>query len=209
MAAASRGLATTFGLLKLSGGDFDTASLHRHFHPYGKEFVSLRKKKWLFVASGSGRVVIKCCNSDSIVRTNGARKGVDKLEEWRCDTKCNNSKNRVRVHASPARSFASSTRPKQEKFFPRCTPRTTGPQSRDSPPKRDTGIANEKDWGISLLHENVNESGTNEDGSTWYRESVEDEGDNGYRCRWSRMGGQSYDGTSEWKETVDAFNWIC
>lgn len=41
----------------------------------------------------------------------------------------------------------------------------------------DTGIANEKDWGISLLNENVNEAGTNEDGSTWYRESGEDVGD--------------------------------
>lgn len=66
----------------------------------------------------------------------------------------------------------------------------------------DTGIANEKDWGISLLHEDVNESGTNEDGSTWYRESGEDLGENGYRCRWTRMGGQSHDGSSEWKETV-------
>lgn len=110
MAAASRGIATTFGLLKLSGGDFDTATLPRHFHPYGNGFVSLRKKKWLFVASGSSEDIIKCCTSDSIVRTNGGRKGIDKFEERRCDTKCNNSKNRVRVHASPALSFASSTR---------------------------------------------------------------------------------------------------
>lgn len=66
----------------------------------------------------------------------------------------------------------------------------------------DTGIANEKDWGISLLNDSVNESGTNEDGSTWYRENGEDLGDNGYRCRWTRMGGQSADGTSEWKEAV-------
>lgn len=66
----------------------------------------------------------------------------------------------------------------------------------------DTGIAAEKDWGISLLSENVNESGTNEDGSTWYRESGEDLGDNGYRSRWTRMGGRSHDGSSEWKETV-------
>ncbi|KAK3004428.1 hypothetical protein RJ639_020150 [Escallonia herrerae] len=65
----------------------------------------------------------------------------------------------------------------------------------------DTGIANEKDWGISLANENVVESGTNEDGSTWYRESGEDLGDKGYRCRWTRMGGQSHDGSSEWKET--------
>lgn len=66
----------------------------------------------------------------------------------------------------------------------------------------DTGIANEKDWGINLLSENVSESGTNEDGSTWYRESGEDLGENGYRCRWTRMGGQSHDYSSEWKETV-------
>ena len=66
----------------------------------------------------------------------------------------------------------------------------------------DTGIANEKDWGISLLSENVNESGTNEDGSTWFRESGKDLGENGYRCRWTRMGGKSHDGSSEWKETV-------
>lgn len=66
----------------------------------------------------------------------------------------------------------------------------------------DTGIANEKDWGINLLNENDNESGTSEDGSTWYRESGEDLGSNGYRCRWSRMGGCSHDGSSEWRETV-------
>lgn len=65
----------------------------------------------------------------------------------------------------------------------------------------DTGIANEKDWGISL-NEHVNESGVNEDGSTWYRESGEDFGENGFRCRWAKMGGQSDDGSSEWKETV-------
>jgi hypothetical protein len=99
--------------------------------------------------------------------------------------------------ASPKSRFLS----KQEKFYPRCTPRLTGPQSRDTPPKRDTGIANEKDWGIDLLNENVNEAGTNEDGSSWFRESGHDLGDNGYRCRWSRMGGRSHDGSSEWTET--------
>lgn len=66
----------------------------------------------------------------------------------------------------------------------------------------DTGIANEKDWGINLLNENVNEAGINEDGSSWYREGGEELGENGYRCRWTRMGGQSEDGSSEWKETV-------
>lgn len=67
---------------------------------------------------------------------------------------------------------------------------------------KDTGIASEKDWGINLLNETVNESGTNEDGSTWYRESGEVLGDNGYMCRWAKMGGQSHDGSTEWKETV-------
>lgn len=66
----------------------------------------------------------------------------------------------------------------------------------------DTGIANEKDWGISLLNEHVKESGTNEDGSTWYRESGEELGDTGYRCRWTRMGGASHDSSSEWREEV-------
>lgn len=66
----------------------------------------------------------------------------------------------------------------------------------------DTGIANETDWGINLITENVTDSGTNEDGSKWYRESGEDLGENGYRCRWTRMGGQSHDGSSEWKEMV-------
>jgi hypothetical protein len=66
----------------------------------------------------------------------------------------------------------------------------------------DTGIASEKEWGINLLDEAVKESGTNEDGSTWYRESGEDLGENGYRCRWARMGGQTQDGSTEWKETV-------
>nr|XP_043617739.1 uncharacterized protein LOC122589505 isoform X2 [Erigeron canadensis] len=115
-----------------------------------------------------------------------------------------NNNDKVRIQAAPALPFASSSQSlmptRQEKFFPRCTPRNSGPQSRDTPPKRDTGIANEKDWGISL-NEHVNESGVNEDGSTWYRESGEDFGENGLRCRWTKMGGRSDDGSSEWKET--------
>ncbi|KAL2471806.1 hypothetical protein Adt_39942 [Abeliophyllum distichum] len=130
----------------------------------------------------------------------GSGKSVEKCEELRFDMK-KSPNYRVRApampFASPQPRFVS-----KDKFFSRCSPRNSGPQSRDSPPKRDTGIANEKDWGISLLNENVIESGTGEDGSTWYRESGEDLGENGHRCRWTRMGGQSHDGTSEWKETV-------
>ncbi|KAJ4802918.1 inactive purple acid phosphatase-like protein [Rhynchospora pubera] len=83
----------------------------------------------------------------------------------------------------------------------RCSSKSSAPQSRDTPPKRDTGIASEKEWGINLLDEEVKEFGTNEDGSTWYRESGEDLGENGYRCRWAHMGGQNHDGSVEWKET--------
>ncbi|CAM8878309.1 unnamed protein product [Rhodiola kirilowii] len=90
---------------------------------------------------------------------------------------------------------------KHERFYTQCASGNAGPKSRDTPPKRNTGIANEKDWGISMLNEPVKESGTNEDGSTWYRESREDIGENGYRCRRRRMGGRNHDGTSEWKET--------
>ncbi|KAL7244693.1 hypothetical protein ACSBR2_000126 [Camellia fascicularis] len=71
----------------------------------------------------------------------------------------------------------------------------------------DTVIANEKDWGIDLLNENVNEFGTNEDGSLRYQENGEDLGENGYRCRWTRMGGQSHDGSSEWKERWEKSDW--
>ncbi|XP_022769336.1 uncharacterized protein LOC111312896 isoform X1 [Durio zibethinus] len=148
---------------------------------------------------------VSCCCSDSVVqirRASGSGKSNEKTEDWRFDSK--KSPHRVRVQASPAMPFTSAQSrfpSKQEKFYPRCTSRNSGPQPRDTPPKRDTGIANEKDWDISLLNENVNESGTNEDGSMWYRESGEDLGENGYRCRWTRMGGKSHDGSSEWKET--------
>ncbi|XP_055836261.1 protein EARLY STARVATION 1, chloroplastic [Solanum dulcamara] len=166
-------------------------------------FVEFRRKKR---SSTGGFFSIKCCCSDSVVPIrggSGSGNGVDKGDDFRLDSK-KISTNYMRIQASSAMPFASPQSrfvSKPEKFFSRCTPRNSGPKSRDSPPKRDTGIANEKDWGISLLNDNVNETGVNEDGSTWYRESGEDLGDNGYRCRWTRMGGQSSDGTLEWKET--------
>ncbi|CAI5519352.1 unnamed protein product, partial [Closterium sp. Naga37s-1] len=67
--------------------------------------------------------------------------------------------------------------------------------------EQDTGIASEEEWNISLQNAPLNESGLNEDGSSWYRESGEDVGENGYRCRWSIMGGRSSDGSVQWKET--------
>ncbi|KAF7829493.1 inactive purple acid phosphatase-like protein [Senna tora] len=168
-------------------------------HKNKNHVLDPRKRRKLCFERDRVRVSqVTCCCSDSITPIRSA--SCEKTEEWRFDPK--KSSHRVRVQASPAMPFASpQSFVKQEKFYPRCTPRNSGPQSRDTPPKRDTGIANEKDWGISLLNENVNESGTNEDGSTWYRESGEELGKNGYRCRWTRMGGRSHDGSSEWKET--------
>ncbi|XP_073290013.1 protein EARLY STARVATION 1, chloroplastic-like isoform X1 [Primulina huaijiensis] len=186
--AAARGFATPINVRLLRRADVAFIN--------GKNGVVLEvrgKKRRTLV-----KEFVKCCCSE-IRRVSGSGKSVEKFEDRRFDP--NKSSNyRGRAPAMPFASSKSWLVSKQEKFFSRCTPRNSGPQSRDSPPKRDTGIANEKDWGISLLNENVNESGTNEDGSTWFRESGEDLGDNGYRCRWTRMGGQSHDGTSEWKE---------
>ncbi|KAG6435825.1 hypothetical protein SASPL_100703 [Salvia splendens] len=171
--AAARGFTTPpFGVMRRA--DVEVLSWQN-----GLTLDVRRKKRRLFS--------IKCCCSG------------------RNNDKCLDPNTRPHYRArAPAMPFTSSKYKfvsKQYKFFSRCTPRNSGPQFRDSPPKRDTGIANEKDWGINLLNDSANESGTNEDGSTWYRESGEDLGDNGYRCRWSRMGGQSADTTSEWKET--------
>ncbi|KAK6256970.1 hypothetical protein QUC31_000429 [Theobroma cacao] len=211
MAVSSRGFATQV--------EFKLSKLHvsRGLAPSRRKRMGFQRDRLAVLSR------ISCCCSDPVVPIRGATgsgKSKEKAEEWRFDHK--KSPHRVRVHASPTMPFPSAQyvslaaftsisislsmnvsrfASKQEKFYPRCTPRNSGPQSRDTPPKRDTGIANEKDWGISLLSENVNESGTNEDGSTWYRESGEDLGENGYRCRWTRMGGQSHDGSSEWKET--------
>ncbi|KAJ6411917.1 hypothetical protein OIU84_005058 [Salix udensis] len=170
------------------------------FHAYSHGLDSRRKKRRVrLLLDGNGVRVsrIDCCCSDSVVRrASGSGNSVEKPEEKRS--------HRSRFQAIPALPFPSHQSrfgSKQEKFYPRCTPRNTGPQSRDTPPKRDTGIANEKDMGINLLTENVSETGTNEDGSTWFRESGEDLGENGYRCRWTKMGGRSHDDSTQWEET--------
>ncbi|KAK4351813.1 hypothetical protein RND71_027331 [Anisodus tanguticus] len=189
--------ASSRGFLGAKLGRIDVSPAFRN------EFVEFGRKKRKLIGAG-GFFSVKCCCLDSAMPIRGgAGNGVDKGDDWRFDAK-KISANYMRIQASSAMPFASPQSrfaSKPEKFFSRCTPRNLGPQSRDSPPKRDTGIANEKDWGISLLNDDVNETGINEDGSTWYRESGEDLGDNGYRCRWTRMGGQSSDGTLQWKET--------
>ncbi|KAJ7966954.1 Inactive purple acid phosphatase-like protein [Quillaja saponaria] len=197
MSASSRGFSAQFDF-KLRR--FDVRPL------YVLDPRKRRRSMMCYEGDRLGVSRIACSCSDSVVpirRTTGSgNRAEKKTEERRFDSKKSPHGQRIRAQASPAMPFASpQSQSKQEKFYPRCTPRNSGPQSRDTPPKRDTGIANEKDWGINLLNENVKESGTNEDGSTWYRESGEDLGENGYRCRWTRMGGRSHDGSSEWKET--------
>ncbi|KAB1203572.1 hypothetical protein CJ030_MR8G015395 [Morella rubra] len=203
MAATSGGFSAQFDF-KLKRGGRLVGGICPPSRSLGLELRKRWKRRARERVGGVSRISC-CCSSHGapIRRATGSGKSVEKIEEWRFDPK--KSPQRVRIQASPAMPFASSqlrfVSEQAKKFYPRCTPRNSGPQSRDTPPKRDTGIANEKDWGISLLNENVNESGTNEDGSTWYRENGQDLGENGYRCRWTRMGGQSPDGSSEWKET--------
>ncbi|XP_042403341.1 protein RNA-directed DNA methylation 3-like isoform X2 [Zingiber officinale] len=129
----------------------------------------------------------------------------EKAEEWRIERKKNAGgvARRTRAEALPSLPFSSSRSKRLSKhdFSSRCSPKNSPPESRDTPPQRDTGIASEKEWGINLLDEKVSESGQNEDGSTWYRESGEELGEKGFRCRWAKMGGKSHDGKSVWKET--------
>nr|CAB3497166.1 unnamed protein product [Digitaria exilis]CAB3502115.1 unnamed protein product [Digitaria exilis] len=191
MAACSRGLAwPPFDLTTARG-----AALHR--------------------AAPRRRAAIRCCcaGADTEPRrrlSRAAAAAPERAEEWRVDgnkpSAAAPGRRRASLTAMPPLPFPaprSRRQFKQQDYYPRCTQRGPAPQSRDTPPKRDTGIASEKEWGINLLDEAVKETGINEDGSTWYRESGEDLGENGFRCRWARMGGQSHDGSTEWKETVN------
>ncbi|KAL6659970.1 hypothetical protein ACP70R_002092 [Stipagrostis hirtigluma subsp. patula] len=163
---------------------------------------------------GRGAAIRCCCGGGGAEPrrrlSRAAAAAPERAEEWRIDGNKPAAAAPGRRRAGltsrpplpfPSPRYSSRRQPKQQDFYPRCTQRGPAPQSRDTPPKRDTGIASEKEWGINLLDEAVKESGTNDDGSTWYRESGEDLSENGYRCRWARMGGQSHDGSTEWKET--------
>ncbi|PKA53992.1 hypothetical protein AXF42_Ash016157 [Apostasia shenzhenica] len=158
--------------------------------------LELRKRR--------ARLRIRFCSDSEVRKISPGKAAADTLEEWR-RLEVKKSSRRVRARATPATPFPSSRSKrlsKQKDFYPRCSsPRNSVPQSRCTPPKRDTGIASEKEWGINLLDEHVNESGINKDGSTWHRESGEERGENGYKCRWTKMGGRSQDGSTEWTET--------
>ncbi|MCL7029755.1 hypothetical protein MKW94_030818 [Papaver nudicaule] len=144
------------------------------------------------------------CASDSVpVIRRKSSNVIENAEEF---GKSKKNHRLVKIQAIPTKPF-SSPRPgggTEQKFYPRCTPNNNAPHFRDTPPKRDTGIANEKDWNILFPHHRDKvdepESGTNEDGSTWFRQSGETLKENGYKCWWVRMSGKSSDGV-DWKET--------
>lgn len=207
MAAPCRGLAAAPSFFVLSGEAAAFGSSSGYNKSQNAFFELQGKRGRSFVGDPTRSAAVKCCSLDSLVPILGSLATNKSTKKY-----SDNPRYEPKIGpSSPAMPFASPSPQvisKQAKFFPRCIPRNSGPQSRDSPPKRDTGIANEKDWGIDLLHENINENGVNEDGSTWYRESGEDLGENGYRCRWTRMGGESHDGSSEWKESWwEKSNW--
>ncbi|KAL3840131.1 hypothetical protein ACJIZ3_024722 [Penstemon smallii] len=187
--AATKGFATPFSVVRLLKKDDMARKI--------EVVLEVPRKKRRLMTAGEQVIVKRCCSE--VTGFSGSGKSTDKYEYWRYDPN-NRANYRGRAPATPFAPPRSQFVSKPEKFFSRCTPRNSAPQSHDSPPKRDTGIANEKKWGISLINDNVNESGTNEDGGTWYRESGEHLGENGYHCRWAKMGGQSRDGNSEWKE---------
>ena len=67
------------------------------------------------------------------------------------------------------------------------------------PPERDTGIKRERDMGIDFEAEERNE--VDAEGNTYFLKSGVDEGDDGYRCRWTVQGRTSRDGVWEHRET--------
>ncbi|KAK9755172.1 hypothetical protein RND81_01G006600 [Saponaria officinalis] len=192
MAASSAGgFSTLFVSLKLPRFHDDVSFLHfRHC----RISAAAGNTRWRRRGCDGERLSYCGCSSAPKKQNGG------KCEEWRRSFDSKEKTTRiVRRQALPSLPFTSPVVRIHPK--PRCLPKNSGPQFRDTPPKRDTGIANEKDWDINLLNDTVNEAGINEDGSTWHRESGNELGENGYRCRWTRMGGQSQDGSSEWKET--------
>ncbi|KAJ0025540.1 hypothetical protein Pint_09259 [Pistacia integerrima] len=111
----------------------DISCLHYNSNNGLKE---LRKRKRLCFSGHRTRVArITSCCSDSAVPIR--RKTGEMCEERRFDQK--KTSHGVRIQTSSALPFASTQScfaSKQEKISPRCTPRNSGPQSRDSPPKR-------------------------------------------------------------------------
>eukprot|EP01018_Ginkgo_biloba_P019046 Gb_29335 [translate_table: standard] len=194
-------------LKKNSRLPFFGIKLPKNVSPWRKSGDQLRKNNRYSTEELNNRATRVV--SVSCVKRIPRRQHVEKTEEkvleqgvWEGARKSPSQPRRVKIRAmQPFTSARPRKHPGQEEFPPRRTQRNCVPHSRDTPPKRDTGIASEKDWGINLFNEKINESGTNEDGSTWYRESGEDIGQNGYRCRWAVMGGRNDDGTSEWRET--------
>lgn len=129
MASSSRGFTTQLDFRLRRPVDISRGQVNGLDEPRKRKRVS-------FEGERIGVSRISCCCSDPVVPIRSC-KSVEKCEEWRFDPK--KSSHRSRIQASPSMPFASSQScsvSKQGKFYPRCTPRNSGPQSRDSPPKR-------------------------------------------------------------------------
>ncbi|KAK4390919.1 hypothetical protein Sango_2155200 [Sesamum angolense] len=151
--AAARGFTTPFSVRMLRRADVALLS--------GRNGVVLdvRRKKRRLLAAGD---LVKCCCSE-IRGVCGSGKNAQKGEERLFEhNKRPTYRGRVPVmpFASPHSRFVS----KQEKFFSRCTPRSSGPQSRDSPLNE---WWEKSDWtGYKEL--GVEKSGRNAEGDSWW-----------------------------------------
>ena len=82
----------------------------------------------------------------------------------------------------------------------RATDRSgASPGGAPRPPERDTGIKRERDMGIDFEAEERND--VDAEGNAYFLKSGVDEGDDGYRCRWTVQGRTSRDGVWEHRET--------
>ena len=81
----------------------------------------------------------------------------------------------------------------------RATDRSGASPGAPKPPERDTGIKRERDMSIDFEAEERNE--VDAEGNAYFLKSGVDEGDDGYRCRWTVQGRTSRDGVWEHRET--------
>ncbi|THU73469.1 hypothetical protein C4D60_Mb04t23170 [Musa balbisiana] len=187
MAASSRGLAAPpfdLGVRRVRPPPPLTAPPRRRTSAWGR---------------GVGRAGVRCCCP------------AEKAEEWWLEPKKQGGgggARRTRAEALPSLPFPTPRSKrlfKQQDFSSRCSPRGPAPESRDTPPKRDTGIASEKEWGINLLDEKVSESGTNEDGSA-EKSGRNAEGDSWWET-WKEVLYQDEWRTDKWAETQLGTRW--
>ncbi|KAK1273905.1 hypothetical protein QJS04_geneDACA009732 [Acorus gramineus] len=166
--------------------------------------LDLRRRK--LSGGGGGGGGVRCCCADREFPVGGKAGKIaekKKPEEWRIEVRKKEPPREVRMRALPPTLRFSSPRQKgvskQEKFSPRCTPRHTAPQSRDTPPKR-----------------GAEKSGKNAEGDSWWETWQEDL----YQNEWSNLariersaqkqaksGAETAGWYEKWWEKYDAKGW--